>query len=124
MNLLADGTFLAFFGAGSPFSVHCFDFLLGCEVIDSCFIHGYATAQEFCFVAFFFGRVSNSASILHTAFCCPNFQTICNVPHFLKCLLRLLTSLCGFSSPFLESSHLVVHCDAGLVVFAAGTASF
>ena len=63
--------------------------------------------------------------ILRTAFSCQNFQSICDVQYFLKCLRCLLARallvdgssipFCEFSSPFLSwSPHLVDHSDVRL----------
>lgn len=106
MNLTADVLHLlwSWFSLFSP--LFGLFFCLWCEVMNLCFIHGYETAQKFCFVALkllwtlnwniftiLFARVwANMAPILHTVFSCPNFQIICNIQHFLKCLLCLLFS--------------------------------
>ena len=146
MTWPADGTLFAFFGADSPLSIHCFDcsFVSGVKwsihvssmvmnrpkksasLLWNIAKHSIEISSRHCFVLLWL----NAAPISHTAFSCLNFQSICDVQHFLKCLPCLLTrallvdghqiSFCRFSSPFLSwLPHLVDHSD--MFVLAART---
>ena len=96
------------------------------EIMNPCFIHGYESTQKTRLKhpqnAVFVPLWANAAPILCTPFSCPNFQSICDVQHFLKCLSCLLARallddghpipFCGFSSPFLWwSPHLADDYD-------------
>ena len=70
------------------------------KVMDPCFIHGYESTQKIGFVAVKHCQTldSNSHMMLFLFHCeqtrhpfsCPNFQSICDVKYFLKCLPCLL----------------------------------
>lgn len=139
VNLLECRTIFTFFGADFPLSVHCFDCsFVSCVkwwsyVLSTMVINWRKNSLYYCetsrntwlkhlHIAVFVQLLVNAASILRKAFSYPNFRSICDVQHFLKCLTCLLAltllvdghpiPFCGFSSPFLASApHLVSHCD-------------
>ena len=130
ITLSVDRTVFVFSIIDSPVSVYCLDCFLVSNLkwwthvsswlcIDACLRQNIASD------AVFVPLWANSVRILRTAFSCLNFQLICDLQHFLKCLPYMLTyassiddhliPFCGFSSLFPGwSPHLIDHCDIRL----------
>ena len=87
--------------------------------------HSYKTFPPCCISSIVNKHGTHLAHTPSSCPSCPNFKSICDIQHFLKCLPCLLTQAFSvddfpiqyyeFSSPFLVwSSHLVDHYDVDL----------